>query len=1450
MTKVYCVAKFYNMTKSPFKKTNINSVFIMCLAFFIAGCKEMLPVPQMSQNNTEIKSALAAPSNITATHGLKRKIRLTWTGTSSAKCYYIYSASTPFDEYVQINETTNDNTYIELAVPSGYSGYFKVAAVNGLGEVSDKSLAVYGTSLATPQITSIQEDQTSATVYWFMENLNRKTYLDDIHFTAICYDSKSNEVGRKTLAGTTETFCTFDGLSSGTKYFYEVEAYLGSDGDSIEKSLKLDSETVVSLTPAVPKFTVSEGTRDDRIDINITLPPMVKILVESGSGGANQASYEDRPLYFKISKLNDSTGEYDELVKYIPFNYNGKNPIQEIGKDSPEFDNYKEGDVITYSDFVEPNKVERGKKYTYKVFACTDNYYNSKGERLSPVSDDKKTTAQTGWAASVPRIFSSSIEYDYEESETETEAETVTVKTKIAARLEITTAWDSIGKENEYVYMLLQNHKTLESATGDGKDSFIAKQDGSCYFDTLEEIKSVPLTFDLKTNPESVRGYYRYSFYIVPKSVKSEVSDPNQNVDTIKEKSLTHIDDISSKLISDGDVDIVPNIKVEDGYKDKVIIKWEAKDNVNYKLVRYTLDNEGSIDNSITAVSVDSDKLTGGTYTDNEIESGKAYSYTVYASNDQISDVPSNTVKAYTLGTPVVSFDTSEIDYDSITVKWNTVMHNAEYLEKGSSMHGIKYKVEYNGNSYNIAQSDMIDESSSIVEKSSDDYDVKCIDGKEFILKIKKNIAGFNYGSKPVVSAKNAGAASELIVQASNDVTKSEPSNYTQGSVSVKVLGPAEIALTTSKAAYDKQINVSWNVIEGAAGYVIRRICPRTRLGEEEDKTDYITVSASGNVTNNGESVGNGRTVLTSNSGVINISDKYCAASDTTSLYQTNQEKIDVGLEYDYTVMPVKNLNDNPFEDFKIVYQNEDDVSAKGYTNGYGIKTLASKADYADKIEVTWKKPNTSSATFPQAFYRKVGDSKWEKFGQLSSGDEKIDFVPPQDSRDKKFEFMVSYRHGDEANFEDTYIAYEKAQTDGDEIYGEQNNMGYQFALSAGNLVAEQPTASNESFSEKIYWTLWDANTRKHAPDSYEIMVKNLNCSSEWFTIAEISKDGTVTPKPKNWYDVSYEMYGNSSMKITALNNGSKFTTTKRLTRASGQADAITGTHNGLLKVQRDYKHYYKLVAKREGKYGEVVTALGEFDNTDRNDAASKIPVYTYRKISDDEFVKCVNLIVADAVYKVGIDSGGSRTIPGTTGEFYLKHKSCSKTVAWGTSGTNYKHVFTSGNVGSESQALESAFTINMSNSEERRSVDINTLYHLPWGAMTVTNETGLSSYQGTVVLSAGVLGSKGLTELSDGVNLEFDLSLQYSHLINADLANENKICITTAYPADTLYNDARDGCYTVDSDNRDKDKFLQWFPYWLGKDRKDPVTSKTDEVPVYSGDCGDWWQVKTSADK
>ncbi|MGN0740492.1 MAG: hypothetical protein ACI4LX_10015 [Treponema sp.] len=1379
------------MTKELFKNTKINAVFIMMLAFLIAGCKEMLPVPQVAQNNTESKSVLAAPTKVTATHGLKRKIRLTWAGSSSAKCYYIYSASTPFDEYKQINETTNDNTFIELDVPSGYSGYFKVAAVNGLGEVSDRSLAVYGTSLATPQITSIQEDENSATVYWFMENLSKKTYLDDIHFTAICYNSKNEEVERKTLAGTTETFCTFEGLNSGSKYFYEIEAFLGSNGDSIEKSLKLDSETVVSLTPAVPKFTVSEGTEESKIDITITLPQMVKILIESASGGANQASYEDRPLYFKIDRLKDG-GEYETLVNYIPFNYNSTGSLEKITEGSDVFNDYKEGDIVTYSD----ETVERGKKYSYKVFACTDNY-----SKNTAISDEKKTTPQTGWAAAIPRIFSSSVEYEYE---TVTSEDDVEEQKKKGAKFEITTAWDSLGKENDYVYMLLQNRKKLKTDNGgepdnDGTDSFVAKSDGSCYFDTLEEIKSVPLTFDLSTSESC--GYYRYSFYIVPKSVKTDFSDPNSDVERIKELCLTHIDDISSKLISDGGEIKAPEIKVHDGYKDKVRIEWTTDSNVKkYKLVRYTLDNSGSIDNSITPLAVEESAKLTGIYTDTEVESGKAYSYTLYASNDELDDIPSNTEKAYTLGTPEVTFDVSEIDYDSITVKWNSVLHNAEYLEKGASSHEVKYKVEYNGNTYEILQSDMTDETDSTVEKKSEEYDIKCIDGKEFIFTLKKQIKDFNYsGSKPAVSASKAGAESELKVMACNDVTETEPSNYTQGSVPVKVLGPAEIALTASQATKDKQIDVSWEKIEGAAGYVIRRVCPRTALGEEEDKTDYITVSAGGNITNNGESVGSGRTVLTSNSDVINISDKYCAASDATSLYQTNQEKIDVGLEYKYTVMPVKSLSDNPFEDFEIMY-NFDGADKTGYTHGYGINIIASKADYADKVYIEWEKPNSSLATFPQAFYRKVGDTEWQAFGQLSSGDTDISFVPAQSDRDKKFEFMVSYKQGESANFENTYISYQKEQTSADTDYGEQNNMGYQFALPDGNLTAEKPTASNESFTEKIYWTLWDANTRKHAPDSYEIMVKNLNCSSEWFTIATISKDGTVSPVNKNWYDVNYNLIGNSVMQITAQS-----------------VTADSGYHNGLLKVQRDYKHYYKLVAKRkvkddEGNYREVITALGEFDNTDRSDAASKEPIYTYRQISNEEFAKCVTLNLADAVHQKG-GEGGTRS--GASGSITTRYV-YQASIAYKFYYTLNEYVNRFYKLPGDDNSLISDFTLSSSESSAGWAYDCKN-YAFGENTITVTHkifedntEKYLPSYQGSITLSAG----------RQKKSTYWDLNLEYK---NNSVSTAGSVSIS-----------------------ENESAFKEWFPYALGT----KISSENDGTnSSYPTMTDVWWQVRTLED-
>lgn len=1425
-------------------------LFLMAAVWGLFGCKELLPVPQSGNNSSGVKSALSAPENLTATHGKKQKIRLDWTSIPSARRYYIYSADTPFDEYKQINETTNDSPFIEISVPAGYSGYFKVAAVNALGEVSDKSLSAYGTSLAMPKITAIQEEEEhSATVYWFMENLNRKTYLNDVYFHITCYDEKNTAVAEKNISHTLDTYCTFDGLASGRKYLYEVETWVGAEQTSVEKSLKVDSETAVSLIPQIPQFTVSEGTSADSIKISITLPPMVKIQMESAGGGSNQASYEDRPLFFKIEKLQ-SNGEYLTVVPYLAFD-GSTTPKQ---KDDASFANYAEGTVITWTD----TSVERGVKYTYRVLSYTDNYFDKGGSRISVTHDSAKANTGIGWAAAAPRIVSSPVSYNMEAVPTEPVPEEADQTYKKSAAIEISTSWNSFGKDSDYAYLLLETRTPLKEngVTGPQTRSFVTNKNGSCYFDSLAEIESVSRTFDFaEYNDENkdefnkaVSGYYEYSFYIVPKSAKQT---DETNIDAVLANSLTSVKDASRKLVTSSEDLTVPKIAVEDGYKDKVKITWNSDPNVTaYKLVRYTLDTNGDIDSSIDAVEV---KNVNSPYED-KVESGRAYSYTLYASNSTVDDVPSDTLKAYTLGTPVVTFDKSEVDYDTLTVKWNTVLHNDEFnSQDGVSRHNVKYTVAYNGNTYEFLQSEVMpkaeSDDSGKYEDKNDNYELTCVNGKEFILKIKNGIAGFTYADgKKSIHAKDAGADSDLFVYASNDKTATD-SDMTVGSVKVRTLGPANIGLTTTKAANDKRIDIAWNKIDGAAGYVIRRVCPRTRLGEDEDKTDFIFVSADGNVTNNGDKVG-ARTVVESNVGnTFSIHDNYCAASDETSAYQMNQATIDFGLEFVYTVFPVKKADDNPFESSRISYTNDSEVSVTGYTHGYGMNVVASKADYAEEIEITWEKPNGANKR-PYAYWRKEGDTKWQMFGQLNPSDEKVTYIPDKSDRCARFEFLVTYNQGG-ANFEPTFVDYQKTKLDTVE---EQNNIGYQFTLPEINLATDTMSASNETFTESVSWVLWDRSMRRHQPgdgmdgDCYELQVKNLNCSADWFTIATISKDGKVKENPKDWYDVSYKTTANEhdgSMEVTALNNGAPFAVSSRLTRASGQASAITGCHDGLLKVQRDYKHYYRLVAKRVNKDGdEVVAALGDFDNTERNDKGAKNEVYAYRKISDDEFIKGALLIVADATYQAGIRSGTissdeTNTVYGEVGSYFVRHHWGSRNFSYGTNDENFQHKFMS--VPGSLNVFTSDWTLKIPNVTAGKSVQGNSLTHFTWNSITAVHELELPSYQGKIWFRAGAndcIGTFG------SITQKHNLCIQYTRKTDTD-KDEDKIIITTAHPGDTTYNTSYDtdstAKYTADGN---LEMFLEWFPYRLGESRDSAVNSYDENVPVYSGL---WWKVRSN---
>ena len=356
---------------------------------------------------------------------------------------------------------------------------------------------------------------------------------------------------------------------------------------------------------------------------------------------------------------------------------------------------------------------------------------------------------------------------------------------------------------------------------------------------------------------------------------------------------------------------------------------------------------------------------------------------------------------------------------------------------------------------------------------------------------------------------------SPLEVRVENDITLIDSNNFTSSSTTVRTLGANQISLTTTKGEYKDKIYISWLALPGINSYVIKRTCPKKLNTDFTDKTDIIYINSSNDIFVNGDKISSERIKLTLDGSTYTLEDKHCTANDNTSTFQMNQEKIAYGLEFEYTVTPIKSTQDNPFEDsFQIEYtaQNSSSICKKGYTIGYGINVSASKSEYNDTIEITWNKPNSLENKIPYIWYKPLTESNWNQVIGNSTTETKYNFVPPASNRTDQFEFFITYDTKNNIDIKESYSKYLASTVDSE---GEQNNVGYSFSIENFNAII--PTSSNESFSEIVNWSLWDdTDSRKKKPgdnlnsDCYEIQIMNLNNSNKWNTIATISKNGQI----------------------------------------------------------------------------------------------------------------------------------------------------------------------------------------------------------------------------------------------------------------------------------------------------------------------------------------------------
>ena len=1404
------------------KRLGLVLSIVACFIFF--GCKGMLPVPQVSQASDILlqgNKAIATPLNVTASHGQKRQITISWTPVSNAKYYYIYRAETPHSQFVQIDEAAGGEASKAISVPAGFSGYFKVAAVTGLGEISELSLASYGTSLASPVITDIQQDDeaASATIYWFMENLNEKSYLSSVQFNVICYNPDGSEKDHILLSKTENTFCTFENLNTATVYSYDVEAYLLSDQTASEKSMKVDKATAVSLIPQVANFTATEGTeKDQKVTLTITLPQMAKTPSSTGTGGTDSPGYEDKPLFFKIQRFNEANQIYDTVVDYLSFN----GSTTQLKKDAKAFDSYTEGNPVTWYD----TNVERGIKYKYRVLSYVDNYFENGSEttRKFVTHDPAKANVKTGWAANIPAISSTQVEYT-KDIAANADNETITAEYIKSASLKLNASWESLGKEDDYKYVLVEKCFKIKSDNGDvedktGTEKLLIQANGSTYFDSIADIKDFEINFNFSApvvnadksttdaaENANIRGYYKYSIYVIPSAVAEENPSPDLS---IKDKALVSKEDSSTRLVFNGEVP-TPVLNVADGYKSKAIISYNKQDKTTYKLVRETLDADGKV---ITGEDKTVDITEFATYEDETLEAGKAYQYTLYASTTGMLDIPSSTVRAYTLGKPDLTFDEAALDYSTITLKWRSAVSplEADSIKAGTSTDKhVKYtvKVPYNGTviSYDLSSHEL--NGTETVTFTEDDYTLNVINGTDYIFKLKKNIEYFDYSAKtPKIAAENAGKSFEVTLVVSNDRTEEEADNHNDETVQARTLGPANSGITASQANYVNYITVEWNKIPGIEYYAVRRTCPAT-TAEEESKDDIIYVSKDGTVTVNEEPVSTLRTVVSTHQDRFKLTDQHCTATDAQDSYQTNQAKIAWGLEYKYTVIPVLSTDDNPFEDFdKVTYTDDKNsiVTAKGYTPGYGLNVVATKAESADSVTVKWDKPNEFAKTQPKVWCRKENSADWIGGSRYTAETTSCTIHLPDSLRADKVEFAITYDTNETAKFEQSYLTNLSNKKDSD---GEALNVGYQFTLTS--FYATAPVKTAETFSEQINWSKDQNGERKKGAgdfidgDCYEIQILNKNCSNKWYTIATLNKAGEFHPvnMSEKWYDITITDNGNDSATILP-----------------GSVSDAGGVHDGLLKVQRDYKHYYRLVAKRKtsAEGPEITAVLGDITNTTTNDSVAKEAVFGIRKISDEEFVKNVCLIVADACYKCGVrESTDGEKLPdkacinGITGKFGLYHQGGTKTAYWGTKG-EYTHEFYS-LPGSDSEKLVSGWKLNIPEKGDYAAADRHAYYYFAPAEITATHESGLPSYNGKINFTAGKRGSHSPLVILDDVTTEWT--------VTATSQNTSK-----TYSA-----------------SKNMEEFKKIFPYQLGAENGG-YSAYTSSLPVFDPKSN-WWEVR-----
>lgn len=900
----------------------------------------------------------------------------------------------------------------------------------------------------------------------------------------------------------------------------------------------------------------------------------------SATGGASKDYIQ---ISFQLPELVDvavSSGVYEQKPlffkiyrrikasqdEFVPITtYFGVDPTDEtLGKTNFGYNEYIPGEIVSWTDSVD---LKRGVIYEYKIQAFADS-------TTRVITSDLSTSLVDGWLIAQPSFKTT----DY--IAVKNEEETVFISSSLAFNL----TWDSFGKESEYDFII---DESCQKFLADGTTSSETQQGLIQYFDNIQDVNNFVRTFDL-TNTD-ICGYYRYSIHIVPQGC-TDISSALDTVQAIGQILVT--ENIEQPAIKE--------FSIISGYSDKIIFEWDYNDTYSYSLRYWEEDDssEGTLVSSELIYAALEGKTTGDTiHLELEAEPGTKRNYILYATT--FITKGTTALEGSTAGIPEARI--KNYSYDSINIEWNQVDFASSY----------NLSAKYNDS--NIAQLYEIPNSEVIQAENSTEYSFTNIPGCNVWsvsgLPVTVKLEATTYISKNTLSLNVDGETYQKTTETLSD------SDSISCEITSQTTGPALVNSLAQMSMSDDSIKLSWNKVQGASAYAIIRnryhILPGGSDSYKSTDTYLVNTENGINVSLLG-SIGDvaGAVTVTTDGSTFSLIDSSIEQTDETISWQSSQEQIKWGCPFDYVVLPLVSSSDSPEYDYVASKKSisikditfTDIPFSRGSALGYGWNVTASKgwetsalsgtstSAINSSIYVSWEPPSLSNIVQPsyQIYRKEEGTSTWSYINTV----ETTRYADTSAVPGRVYEYAIGLVFNTEQSTPNSDIKYiEFSDTKMDEYdTNEKAASGFILPLVQITSASREQRSNANGYSELIKWPCTEiGNVSNRMISGYVIEVFNNNISSDWNIIKDVP--------------LSTEEEFSTKLFQHEVDNSS-----------------------GLLKVLRDYKHYFRIRVYREKDGKRSYSAIPEYTWSDG--AEDNYVKWGARQITAQEFCKMANLAI------------------------------------------------------------------------------------------------------------------------------------------------------------------------------------------------------------------------------